>query len=250
MERLPIEVIGKIMSHISAARTSLGLQGLAGIGARLSTSTSVSSCSTCVSGIGFANLRQGARSLRIVLDPYIEYLASTVLSWLHHTRNSLRELDYLVHTNPALDVLEILGRQKLEELDLEDIAIEQSLVLIGVEPSGEVKTKPSLSGCDLEDDEHELLLYRLGGYACFANVVQLKVAWSLKGEFMDLIEGLLGCCPCLQKLTVNAEVTGVEDEDRQVLLRFTTAMIKVMRRKIDMDVVLNFHSLVQEEGLA
>ncbi|PKI53685.1 hypothetical protein CRG98_025926 [Punica granatum] len=234
MERLPIEVIGKIMSHISAARTSLGLQGLAGIGARLSTSTSVSSCSTCVSGIGFANLRQGARSLRIVLDPYIEYLASTVLSWLHHTRNSLRELDYLVHTNPALDVLEILGRQKLEELDLEDIAIEQ----------------PSLSGCDLEDDEHELLLYRLGGYACFANVVQLKVAWSLKGEFMDLIEGLLGCCPCLQKLTVNAEVTGVEDEDRQVLLRFTTAMIKVMRRKIDMDVVLNFHSLVQEEGLA
>lgn len=96
-------------------------------------------------------------------------------------------------------------------------------------------------GCDLIDDE--LLPYCFQGSALLENVIDLKVGWSntLKDEFLDFIEVLLERCPNLKKLVVDGVISGQMDhEDCQVLARFTTSMVQILRKYIDLNVQFEF----------
>ncbi|BBH05168.1 F-box/RNI-like superfamily protein [Prunus dulcis] len=60
----------------------------------------------------------GLQGLSILMDDVEEFLGSTVIAWLMYTRETLRQLFYNVRTAPNVNILEICGRQKLEMLVL------------------------------------------------------------------------------------------------------------------------------------
>ncbi|XP_010511633.1 PREDICTED: F-box/LRR-repeat protein At1g67190 [Camelina sativa] len=71
----------------------------------------------------------GLQGLSIVMDDANKFSAGTVIAWLMYTRDTLRRLSYNVRTTPNVNILEICGRQKLEDLVLAHNSI------TGVEPS-------------------------------------------------------------------------------------------------------------------
>ncbi|XP_010415276.1 PREDICTED: F-box/LRR-repeat protein At1g67190-like [Camelina sativa] len=71
----------------------------------------------------------GLQGLSIVMDDANKFSAGTVMAWLMYTRDTLRRLSYNVRTTPNVNILEICGRQKLEDLVLAHNSI------TGVEPS-------------------------------------------------------------------------------------------------------------------
>ncbi|CAN8243678.1 unnamed protein product [Cochlearia groenlandica] len=71
----------------------------------------------------------GLQGLSIVMDDANKFSAATVIAWLMYTRDTLRSLSYNVRTTPNVNILEICGRQKLEDLALAHNSI------TGVEPT-------------------------------------------------------------------------------------------------------------------
>ncbi|RAL45676.1 hypothetical protein DM860_009540 [Cuscuta australis] len=69
------------------------------------------------------------RKLCIQIDDKHEFSAGSVVGWLMSARDNLSELFYRVRTSPSVNVLDICGRQKLETLTLGYYTIR------GVEPS-------------------------------------------------------------------------------------------------------------------
>ncbi|OWM73662.1 F-box/LRR-repeat protein At1g67190-like [Punica granatum] len=144
---------------------------------------------------------------------------------------------------PAVFYQLISKSLKLRTLRLWDVAFGEGNKVVDLETIA--LCCPLLShlslGCDLRDDE--LLPYCLGGSAHLVNMVYLKVGWSntLKDEFVDLVEELLGRCPRIRKLSVDGVISGIKDhEDCLVLARFTTAIVRIMRKYIDVDVQFDF----------
>ena len=56
------------------------------------------------------------QNLRICLGDVDEFSAASVSAWLVYTRETLRSLVYMMHTNANVNIFEKCGRKKLEEL--------------------------------------------------------------------------------------------------------------------------------------
>ncbi|KAL3646863.1 hypothetical protein CASFOL_009407 [Castilleja foliolosa] len=144
MEKLPVEVIGNILSRLGAARNVV----IASATCRkwqdawrnhLHTLTFNSSDWLLYHEFSTARLEilitqtifqtKGLESLSIIMDDVDEFSAAPVIAWLMYTRETLRYLHYNVRTMPNINILEKCGRRKLEVLKLAHNTI------IGVEPS-------------------------------------------------------------------------------------------------------------------
>ncbi|CAL0333973.1 unnamed protein product [Lupinus luteus] len=144
MDQLPVEVIGNILSHLSAARDV--------IIASATCRKWRQACCKHLHTLSFSSKdwpiyrdmtttrleilttqtifqTSGLQALSVLMEGVGEFSASTVIAWLMYTRESLRQLFYNVKTSPNVNILEICGRHKLEILDLTHNSI------AGVEPN-------------------------------------------------------------------------------------------------------------------
>ncbi|CAM8916632.1 unnamed protein product [Rhodiola kirilowii] len=135
MDRIPVEVIGKILSGLGHARHIV----IASVTCRkwleayhkhlhtLSfdsvgwppynwTTTSPSTMETFITQTIFQT--KGLQRLSIQLGSGYNFSAAAVLAWLLCARETLLELRYNVQTNPRVNILEICGRNKLEVIEL------------------------------------------------------------------------------------------------------------------------------------
>ncbi|CAM8913426.1 unnamed protein product [Rhodiola kirilowii] len=135
MDRIPVEVIGKILSGLGHARHIV----IASVTCRkwleayhkhlhtLSfdsvgwpsykwTTTSPSTMETFITQTIFQT--KGLQRLSIQLDIGYNFSAASVLAWLLYARETLLELRYNVPTNPHVNILEICGRNQLEVIEL------------------------------------------------------------------------------------------------------------------------------------
>ncbi|KAE8732638.1 F-box/LRR-repeat protein [Hibiscus syriacus] len=144
MERLPVEVIGKILSRLGGARDVViasatcqkwreasrkHLHTLAFNSNDLPPYRDISprQLEILITQTLFQTV--GLQGLSILIDDIGEFSASTVIAWLMYTRETLHRLFYNVRTSPNVNILEICGRQKLETLALANNSI------TGVEPN-------------------------------------------------------------------------------------------------------------------
>ncbi|KAJ3677962.1 hypothetical protein LUZ60_001765 [Juncus effusus] len=143
MDSLPVEVIGNILSHLSSARDVLSasatcrkflsafkshLLSLSFTSRSFPLSLSTRQLEILITQTIFQTTG-GLQSLSISIDSCHEFSAAPVIAWLMYTRSSLKTLIYNARTNPNVNILERIGRQKLERLDLDHN------VITGVEPS-------------------------------------------------------------------------------------------------------------------
>ncbi|KAE8687234.1 F-box/LRR-repeat protein [Hibiscus syriacus] len=144
MERLPVEVIGKILSRLGGARDVViasatcrkwreasrkHLHTLAFNSNDLPPYRDISprQLEILITQTIFQTV--GLQGLSILIDDVDEFSASTVIAWLMYTRETLHRLFYNVRTSPNVNILEICGKQKLETLALANNSI------TGVEPN-------------------------------------------------------------------------------------------------------------------
>lgn len=144
MEKLPVEVIGNILSRLKAARDVViasttckkwqeawrkhihALSFDSNDWAEYHDLTT-SRLEILITQTIFQT--RGLQSLSISMEDVDEFSAAPVIAWLMYTRDSLRCLNYHVRTKPNVNILEKCGRQKLEVLSLSHTSIS------GVEPS-------------------------------------------------------------------------------------------------------------------
>lgn len=144
MEELPVEVIGKILSRVEAAKDVVLASATCRKWRRaclkhLHTLSFNSNDWPVYRDLTSSRLEilitqtifqtSGLQGLSILMDDVDEFSASAVMAWLMYTRETLRQLFYNVPTTPNLNILEICGRQKLEKLVLAHNSI------TGVEPN-------------------------------------------------------------------------------------------------------------------
>ncbi|VVA29476.1 PREDICTED: F-box/LRR-repeat [Prunus dulcis] len=133
MEHLPVEVIGNILSRLSAARdvvvaSTTCQKWREACRKHLHTLSFNSNDWPVYRDLTTSQLEilitqtifqsTGLQGLSILMDDVEEFLGSTVIAWLMYTRETLRQLFYNVRTAPNVNILEICGRQKLEMLVL------------------------------------------------------------------------------------------------------------------------------------
>lgn len=204
MESLPIEVIGSILSRLAAARDVVVASATCRkwLEARRkhlrSLSFSVGDWSgyrdygSSQAGIWITQTifqTAGLESLSLQLDDVDEELsASAVVAWLLYTRETLRSLRYNVRTIGDVNILEICGRQKLENLVLSHNSIS------GVEPN----------------------------YYRFAGLKSLSLSHvSISALDLSL---LVSTCPKLEKLDLISPVIAMSDA--QVTVEVSSATLR------------------------
>lgn len=144
MEKLPVEVVGNILSHLGSARDVVIASATCrkwreACRKHLHTLSFNSDDWPLYRDIDNRRLEiiitqtifqtMGLQCLSIHMDSIHEFIAAPVISWLMYTRETLRTLSYNVRTEPNVNILEKCGRQKLEVLDLDNNSI------TGIEPS-------------------------------------------------------------------------------------------------------------------
>uniref|UniRef100_A0A2P2KSJ6 F-box domain-containing protein n=1 Tax=Rhizophora mucronata TaxID=61149 RepID=A0A2P2KSJ6_RHIMU len=144
MERLPVEVVGNILSQLGGARDVVIASATCrkwreACRRHLHTLSFNSNDWPTYHDLTTSRLEilitqtifqtTGLQGLSILMDDVDEFSASTVIAWLMYTRETLRRLFYNVKTTPNVNILEICGRQKLETLALSHNSI------TGVEPN-------------------------------------------------------------------------------------------------------------------
>lgn len=142
MEHLPVEVIGNILAHLSAARDVMvssavcrkwreacrkHLHSLSFNSDDFPRDMTTRQLEIIITQTIFQTM--GLQCLSIHIDNTHEFSAAPVIAWLMYTRETLRCLYYNIQTNPNVNILEKCGRQRLEVLDLDHNTI------TGVEPS-------------------------------------------------------------------------------------------------------------------
>uniref|UniRef100_A0A7N1A0C3 F-box domain-containing protein n=1 Tax=Kalanchoe fedtschenkoi TaxID=63787 RepID=A0A7N1A0C3_KALFE len=144
MERLPVEVIGNILSGLGAARDiviasatcrkwreayrkHLHTLSFNSVDWPSYRDLTTSKLEILITQTIFQT--KGLQGLSILMDDVDEFSASTVLAWLLYTRETLRQLCYNVRTNPSINILETCSKQKLEVIELAHNTIS------GVEPN-------------------------------------------------------------------------------------------------------------------
>ncbi|KAL9228578.1 hypothetical protein vseg_004141 [Gypsophila vaccaria] len=144
MENIPVEVIGNILSRLGAAKDVMR----ASVTCRkwrdafcshlhsltFNFNDSPVYCDLLTSQIEIIITvtifqTNGLQGLSIIMDDGDEFCASTVTAWLVHTRECLKSLYYSVRTSPSVNILDVCGRRKLEEL----VVVHNTIV--GVEPN-------------------------------------------------------------------------------------------------------------------
>ncbi|KAJ8749960.1 hypothetical protein K2173_013875 [Erythroxylum novogranatense] len=105
MERLPVEVVGNILSKLGGARDVV-----------IASETCRNRLEILITQTIFQTT--GLQGLSILMDDVDDFSASTVIAWLLYTRETFRRLFYNVRTTPNVNILDICGRQKLEILAL------------------------------------------------------------------------------------------------------------------------------------
>ncbi|VFQ81405.1 unnamed protein product [Cuscuta campestris] len=138
VEKIPVEVIGEILSRVGVARDVIRasltcskwreayLKHLHTLSFNVDDDERVfRELPTCdlemlISKTLFQS--PGLRRLSILMDETHEFLASSVVGWLEFARRNLTELFYKVRTSHPVDVLEICGKQ-LQTLSLSDYKI-------------------------------------------------------------------------------------------------------------------------------
>lgn len=144
MEKLPVEVVGNILSHLGSARDVVIASATCrkwreACRKHLHTLSFNSDDWPLYRDIDNRRLEiiitqtifqtMGLQCLSIHMDSIHEFTAAPVISWLMYTRETLRTLSYNVRTEPNVNILEKCGRQRLEVLDLDNNSI------TGIEPS-------------------------------------------------------------------------------------------------------------------
>ncbi|KAF5744849.1 F-box/LRR-repeat protein [Tripterygium wilfordii] len=102
---------------------------------------------------------------------------------------------------------------------------------------------PRLSHLSLSDDLRDgVLHYGLQGSSSLENVTVLELGWTLINDlFSDWVEGHLKRCPNLKKLVIHGVVSEVKThEECQTLANFTSAIVQLMRRHMQVDVQFEF----------
>ncbi|KVH90716.1 F-box/LRR-repeat protein At1g67190-like [Cynara cardunculus var. scolymus] len=144
MDRVPVEVIGNILSHLGAARDvviasatckkwreachrHLHMLSFNSDDWPVFRDLTTSRLEILITQTIFQT--KGLQGLSILMDDVDEFSASAVIAWLMYTRETLRCLFYNVRTTPNVNILDICGRQKLELLVLAHNSI------TGVEPN-------------------------------------------------------------------------------------------------------------------
>ncbi|KMZ66067.1 F-box/LRR-repeat protein [Zostera marina] len=211
MENLPIEVVGNILSQLGSARDVmvasatckkwrdactrhlrvLSFDSSDWAGYRALT---IDSC-TCLEIIITQTIFQTSslQSLSIIMDGISdEFLAAPVIAWLMYTRETLRSLIYTVPTTPTFNILEKLGRQKLEVLELAHNSI------IGVEPS--YQRFPSLVSLSLSNVSISALDLNLLLTAC--PKIEDLVLVRLDIHMSDTHATLELCSPTLKSILI------------------------------------------------
>ncbi|XP_076960833.1 F-box/LRR-repeat protein At1g67190-like [Bidens hawaiensis] len=133
MDRLPVEVIGNILSHLRAARDvviasttckkwreacdkHLHMLSFNSDDWPVFRDLTTSRLEILITQTIFQT--KGLQGLSILMDDVDEFSASAVIAWLMYTRETLRCLFYNVRTAPNVNILDICARQKLELLVL------------------------------------------------------------------------------------------------------------------------------------
>jgi len=131
MESLPVEVIGIILSHLAAARDVMIASAtcrkwreatrkhLHTLSFNLSDWPMYRELTTSRLEILITQTifqTTGLQNLCICMGDTDEFSAASVIAWLMYTRETLRSLLYMMHTNPNVNIFEKCGRQKLEVL--------------------------------------------------------------------------------------------------------------------------------------
>lgn len=133
MDKIPVEVIGKVLSSLGAAhdvvRASLTCRKWRDAAKNhLHTLSFNSADSPVYREPNSSRLEmmitqtilqtKGLKNLSICMNDAVEFSAAPVIAWLMYTRETLRSLVYVVHSKPSLSVLERCGRNILENLVL------------------------------------------------------------------------------------------------------------------------------------
>ncbi|VFQ74473.1 unnamed protein product [Cuscuta campestris] len=157
VEKLPVEVIGEILSCVGVARdvirASLTCRKWreAYLKHLRTLSFNVADDDRVYRELPISDLEMlitetlyqspGLRRLSILMDDKHDFMAATVVGWLMFARKNLTELFYKVRTSNPINVLATFGRQRLETFSLSDYIID------GAEPK--FKPFPCLTSLSL-----------------------------------------------------------------------------------------------------
>ncbi|KAL8115617.1 F-box/LRR-repeat protein At1g67190-like isoform X1 [Apium graveolens] len=96
---------------------------------------------------------------------------------------------------------------------------------------------------DLRDDLRDgVLHYGMHGSSRLQNVITLELGWTVVNDlFADWVAGLLKRCPNLRKLVIHGVVSDAKThEECQMLANFTSAIVKLMRKYMHVDVQFDY----------
>lgn len=96
---------------------------------------------------------------------------------------------------------------------------------------------------DLRDDLRDgVLHYGVHGSSSLQNVITLELGWTVVNDlFADWVAGLLKRCPNLKKLVIHGVVSDAKThEECQMLANFTSAIVKLMRKYMHVDVQFDY----------
>lgn len=96
---------------------------------------------------------------------------------------------------------------------------------------------------DLRDDLRDgVLHYGVHGSSPLQNVITLELGWTVVNDlFADWVAGLLKRCPNLKKLVIHGVVSDAKThEECQMLANFTSAIVKLMRKYMHVDVQFDY----------
>ncbi|KAJ4846754.1 hypothetical protein Tsubulata_010239 [Turnera subulata] len=102
---------------------------------------------------------------------------------------------------------------------------------------------PQLTHLSLSYDLRPVMVdYVFQGSSYMENVVVLELGWTIINElFSHWVEGLLKLCPNLRKLVIRGVVSETKGhEECQILANFTSSMIQLMRRYMQVDVQFEY----------
>ncbi|MED6224707.1 hypothetical protein PIB30_086608 [Stylosanthes scabra] len=205
MDQVPVEVIGNILSHLTAARDvviasatckkwrqacchHLHTLSFSSNDWPLYRDLTTSRLEILITQTIFQT--RALHSLSILMEDVDEFSASTVIAWLMYTRQTLTQLYYNVKTIPDVNILEHCGRLKLQKLFLAQNSIS------GVDPN----------------------------YHRFPSLKSLSLSYiTISALDLNL---LVSACPSIHSLQlVNPEIAM---SDAQVTLELTSSTLKIV----------------------
>lgn len=130
---------------------------------------------------------------------------------------------------------------KLKKLRLWDMVFDEEDEIVDLETIA--VCFPQLSHLSLSYDLRDVVLqHGLQGCSQLVNVIILELGWTVINDFFSLwVEGLLKRCPNLKKLVIHGVVSEAKThEECQILASFTSSIVQLMRKYMDLEVRFEF----------